>query len=243
MSVHIGTSGWHYDHWVGPVYPEGSKAEDHLPLYAERFDAVEVNNTFYQLPAGRTVAAWRETAPEGFVFACKGSRYLTHLKKLKDPDPGLEKFFAALQPLGDALSAVLFQLPPRWRCNPERLEAFLQALPGGLHYAFEFRDESWFDERVYDTLAKHDAAFCLYDLDGRQSPERITAGHVYVRLHGPDGAYQGSYDDTALRGWADRIARWRDDGRTVYCFFDNDQAGYAALNAGRLKQLVGATGS
>jgi uncharacterized protein YecE (DUF72 family) len=238
MSVHIGTSGWHYEHWVGPVYPHGSKAEDHLSLYAERFGAVEVNNTFYQLPSARTVAEWRETVPEGFVFACKGSRYLTHLKKMKDPGPGLEKFFGAIDTLGEALAAVLFQLPPRWRCNPARLEAFLEALPAGRHYAFEFRDESWFDDRIYDLLTKYEAAFCLYDLDGRQSPDRVTAGHVYVRLHGPGRAYQGRYDDKALKGWADRIAGWRAEDRSVYCFFDNDQNGYAALNAGRLKELV-----
>lgn len=236
--VHVGTSGWHYDHWRGPFYPDDMKPAAFLDYYAQRFGAAEINNTFYQLPKRETLAQWGDTTPAGFLFACKASRYITHMKKLKDPRQSIRRFFGVVDALGDKLGPVLFQLPPRWHVNVERLEGLLAALPSGLRYGFEFRDETWFTREVYDALARHNAAFCLYDLAGRRSPVEVTADFVYVRLHGPDGAYRGSYDGRTLSGWARRFARWRDDGRDVYCFFDNDENGYAALNAQRLQEMV-----
>jgi uncharacterized protein YecE (DUF72 family) len=186
------------------------------------------------------VAEWRDTVPEGFRFAVKASRYITHMKKLKDPADSVARFFERAEGLGDRLGPVLFQLPPNWRANPERLDAFLAGLPSGPGYVFEFRDPSWFDDAVRDVLARHNAAFCIYDLAGEQSPLTVTADFVYVRLHGPaETAYQGSYSDEALAEWAQRFRAWRDAGRDVYCFFDNDEAGYAALDAQRLQGLLG----
>lgn len=185
--IHIGTSGWHYEHWVGPFYPEAVPAEDYLSFYAERFAAVEVNNTFYQLPARETLVSWRDGTPGDFLFACKASRYITHMKKLKDPRDSLRRFFEVVEALDPKLGPILFQLPPRWHVDVERLEGFLEALPAGRRYAFEFRDESWFAAEVYDALARHNAAFCIYDLAGRRSPVEVTADFAYVRLHGSYG--------------------------------------------------------
>jgi uncharacterized protein YecE (DUF72 family) len=238
----IGTSGWHYRHWVGPFYPPRLPARERLRFYAERFPSVELNNTFYRLPRAEAVAGWRDGTPEGFVFACKGSRFLTHMKKLKDAGDGIARFFAAIGPLREKLGPILFQLPGGWRVNAERLDEFLKAVPKGHRYAFEFRDETWFTAEVIDLLRRSGAALCAWDFDRRQSPVELTADFAYVRLHGPDGPYRGSYDDRALRGWARRLGAWRDKGIDAYCYFDNDDSGYAAANAARLMQMVGGAG-
>jgi uncharacterized protein YecE (DUF72 family) len=236
--AHIGTSGWHYPHWVGPFYPEGMRPDRYLRFYAERFRTVEINASFYRLPARTTFAAWRKGAGAGFVFALKASRYATHMKKLKDPQASLGRLFDAAAGLGEALGPVLFQLPPRWRVNVARLDSFLGALPAGVRAAFEFRDPSWLTGVVYDALAAHGAALCIYDLDGRTSPLEVTADFVYVRLHGPRRAYEGRYGRRGLAPWAERIDEWRQRGE-VFCYFDNDEAGYAPRDAATLLELVG----
>ena len=151
-NIHIGTSGWHYPDWVGPFYPRGMKEAEFLPYYARRLSTVEINNTFYHLPTHETLIRWRDETPEDFLFTCKASRYLTHMKKLKDPKESIERFFESVTVLEHKLGPILFQLPPRWRMNVSRLEAFLIALPTGFRYAFEFRDASWFDEEIYQLL-------------------------------------------------------------------------------------------
>lgn len=230
--IRIGCSGWHYDHWRGSFYPEGLKPADRLAFYAERFDAVEINNTFYSLPDKGTVADWTGSVPAGFRFVVKASRYLTHMKKLKDAEEPIDRLFAAIGPLGDRLGPVLFQLPGRWHANPERLDAFLAQLPDDHAYAVECRDASWHDAPVYEVLRRHDAAFVIYDYAGTAAPFQATSSSlVYLRLHGPGAAYRGSYDAAALDAWAERIAAWRDGGRSVWCFFDNDEKAYAPRNA------------
>ncbi len=214
------------------------KPRDFLPYYAERFAAAEINNTFYRLPARASLAQWRDAVPAGFVFACKASRYITHMKKLKDPRESVRRFFEVVDVLGAKLGPVLFQLPPRWHADVERLQAFLEALPRGHRYAFEFRDETWFTSEVYEVLARHEAALCIYDLDRRRSPVEVTADFAYVRLHGPNGPYRGSYDGRTLFGWVRRFRRWRERGRDVYCFFDNDENGYAALDARQMRTML-----
>lgn len=210
-----------------------------LAWYMERFDTVELNNSFYHLPARETFDAWRRATPAAFSFAVKGSRYITHRKKLNDPVPALARFMEPVESLGHKLGPILFQLPPRWSCNVARLNAFLEALPPSHRYTFEFRDPSWHDPTVYRALGQHNAAFCMYELDGFESPCQVTADFVYVRLHGPGRKYQGDYSSRQLGEWARRIARWRKEERAVYVYFDNDQAGYAAKNAAELKKLVG----
>jgi uncharacterized protein YecE (DUF72 family) len=239
---YIGTSGWRYDHWIGSFYPESmGGGRDFLPFYADRLRAVEINNSFYQLPAEETLDRWRETVPDPFRFAAKASRYITHMKKLTDPEDTLPPFLDRMRRLGDRLGPVLFQLPPRWRFNPERLAAFLAALPDGFRYAMEFRDPSWRDDRALAALERAGVAFCIHELAGDQSPRAVTADLVYIRLHGPGQAYQGRYDTQTLAGWAGAISAWRREGRIVYCFFDNDEAGYAAENARFLAEMLEAT--
>jgi uncharacterized protein YecE (DUF72 family) len=236
--VRVGTSGWHYQHWRENFYPPGEAPS--LAYYAKRFDTVEINNSFYRLPAAETFQSWRDRSPPGFLFAVKASRFITHMKKLTDPEGGFEKFFAAVAHLGPKLGPVLFQLPPRWRCNLDRLERFLETIaPKRLRCAFEFRNETWFGPQLEALLSRHNAAFCIYDIAQRRSPLTATADFVYIRLHGPEAAaYAGSYGDAALRDWAERIRAWRSEGRDVFCYFDNDQKAYAAADALRLNAML-----
>ena len=209
-----------------------------LEFYVQRFDTVEINNSFYRLPSEEAFREWRKNTPPGFCFAVKGSRFITHNKKLKDPEPSLELLLPRAEKLKEKLGPILFQLPPMWRLNVERLEGFLGALPRRHRYSFEFRNETWNTPAVYEILRKHNAAYCMFQLAGFQSPLEITADFAYIRLHGPGGKYQGSYSDAELREWADRIRSWRRGLEAVYVYFDNDEAAYAAHNALRLKELL-----
>lgn len=237
--VHIGTSGWHYKHWVGSFYPEGMQDVAFLGWYADHFPTVEINNTFYRLPDPETPAGWSAGTPPGFVFACKASRYITHMKKLKDPKDATARFFGTAKKLGGKLGPILFQLPPRWRANAARLAEFLGALPSSHRYAFEFRDESWYTPEIFRLLERHGAALCIHDLEGLASPVEATAPFTYIRLHGPDGAYRGRYDDETLQTWARRIHRWRRAGLDIYCYFNNDIGGHAPRDAMRLAEALG----
>ena len=209
-----------------------------LSFYAERFDSVEINNSFYRLPNPAALRSWRDLTPAGFDFSVKASRYLTHMKKLKEPRPGLRKFLPRVESLKEKLGPILFQLPPGWQCNPDRLHAFLDALPEKHSYSFEFRDSTWHGQTVYRLLKRFNAAFCIYELAGFQSPTEVTADFVYVRLHGPSAAYQGRYTRKSLEAWARHISKWRHSSKDIYIYFDNDQAGYAAQNALELKRLL-----
>ena len=236
--IRIGTSGWHYAHWRGRFYPPGMPSSQMLAHYRRFFDTVEVNNSFYRLPEAATFAGWRAATPPGFCFAVKASRWLTHMKKLKDPEAGLAKLLPRAEALGEKLGPILFQLPPRWRCDPERLAAFLAALPPTHRYTFELRDPTWHDPAVYRLLEQQNAAFCIYDLAGFQSPLQLTADFAYVRLHGPDGAYQGSYSPAALETWAGRIRAWQRTLDAVYVYFDNDADAHAVEDALALKRQI-----
>jgi uncharacterized protein YecE (DUF72 family) len=240
MSAHlrIGTSGWHYKHWCGPFYAEKLSPAKMLEFYFQHFDTVEINNSFYKLPSADTFRCWRQSTPRGFCFAVKASRFITHMKKLKEPQNALENFLPRAEELKGKLGPILFQLPPMWTVNPERLEEFLTALPRRHQYAFEFREPSWHQDQIYEILRQHNAAFCIYELNRFQSPEPVTANFIYIRLHGPGGPYQGSYSTGTLRGWARKIERWAGRLKDIYVYFDNDQAAYAAHNALELKRLV-----
>lgn len=206
-----------------------------LAWYVERFDTVEINNSFYHLPSRDTFAAWYAATPAPFCFAVKGSRYITHRKKLKDPRPALERFLPPVEVLGRKLGPILFQLPPRWARNLDRLTGFLEGLPNTHRYTFEFRDPSWHDPAVYRLLTRYNAAFCIYELGGFASPLAVTADFAYIRLHGPGNKYEGDYSAEALDAWAGRIDGWRRTLAAVYVYFDNDQAGFAVKNAIELK--------
>ncbi len=236
--IYIGTSGWHYDHWRGPFYPPDLPPRRFLAYYQQFLSAVEINNSFYRLPSAAAVSAWREGAPTGFRFAVKASRLITHLKRLQGTEEAVGTFLARLSLLGPTLGPILFQLPPRFRFHPERLATFLASLPTTYRYAMEMRDPSWLVPEAYALLARFRVAFCLYEIAGFLSPLEVTTDLVYIRLHGPGGAYQGSYPDATLHQWAERCRGWQAQGREVYCFFDNDEAGYAVRNALTLQQFV-----
>jgi uncharacterized protein YecE (DUF72 family) len=238
--VRVGTSGWIYKHWRGPFYPPELPARRWFAYYGEHFDTVEVNNSFYRLPSEETFADWARQAPPGFVFAVKASRYLTHMKKLNDPEAPLANVLGHARRLGPHLGPVLYQLPPNWHCNVERLRRFLAVLPRDLTHAVEFRDPSWYTDAVREALAESGVAFCIHDLRGSASPEWVTSRVVYVRLHGPTAqAYAGRYTAAQLRRWADRIDGWRRAGHTVYAYFNNDVGGHAVVNTEQLKELLG----
>ena len=240
MKIFIGTSGWHYKHWLGGVfYPEGTTAAGMFEFYARHFDTVEINNSFYRLPTAKTFDAWRESAPRNFIFAVKASRFITHMKKLKDPQQSSQKFFLVAERLQEKLGPILFQLPPRWKLNIERLGEFLEMLPDGFRYAFEFRDESWLVPEVFALLKKHNAAFCIHDFADMKIPIEITADFTYIRFHGPTSAkYWGSYSNSQLHKWAEWIKSWRSELAAVYVYFNNDPEGAAVRNALELKELV-----
>jgi uncharacterized protein YecE (DUF72 family) len=239
VSVHTGTSGWHYPHWVGRFYPAELNSRDWLPYYARKFDCVEINNSFYRLPTAANVDRWLAQTPEGFAFTLKASRYITHMKKLHDCATALEEFLAVARRFGDRLAAILLQLPPHWNVNHQRLGEFLALLPEDLQFAIEFRDPSWHVDGTYRLLREYAVGFCQFDLAGSRSPVVLSAGLIYLRLHGPHQAYSGSYDTAQLRDWADRLKAWDREGHDVYVFFDNDQQACSVHDALALQQQLG----
>jgi uncharacterized protein YecE (DUF72 family) len=234
----IGTSGWHYAHWVGPFYDEKVRPPGFLAFYARHFATVEINNTFYRLPSTDAVARWHDATPASFRFACKASRYITHVKRLKDGGQSTIRFFAALAALREKMGPILFQLPPNFAANIDRLSEFLQSLPSGHRYAFEFRDDSWCTEPTRALLEGANAAFCIHDLGGDPTPPWRTADFVYIRFHGTAAGYGGSYHADELRRWARRIRRWTSDGIDAYVYFNNDAEGHAVRDALTLLTLL-----
>lgn len=210
-----------------------------LEFYSKHFDTVELNNSFYRLPPESAFDEWKRSTPPNFVFAVKASRFLTHNKKLKDPENALDNLLPRAVRLGPKLGPILFQLPPKWQVNQERLERLLEILPRNLRYAFELRDPTWMKPEIDKVLERYGAAFCIYELAGYHSPLTVTADFAYVRLHGPGpGKYQNSYEKSRLQRWSDQIGEWAKTLSAVYIYFDNDQAGFAAQNATTLRQMV-----
>jgi uncharacterized protein YecE (DUF72 family) len=226
-----------YRHWRGVLYPGGLPQRAWLGRYAGLFDTLEVNATFYRLPTPESVERWRETVPPGFTFAVKGSRYLTHLKRLLDADEGLRRFFRPISRFGPKLGPVLWQLPPHMKPDPERLDRFLGRLPPGRH-AVEFRDPDWYSLETCAVLARHGAALCEHDLVARDPP-RLTGGFRYVRFHGTTGRYAGRYGAAALRRHARDYLASAARGEDVFVYFNNDLGGHAVRDALDLLALVG----
>ncbi|MBN1247390.1 MAG: DUF72 domain-containing protein [Anaerolineae bacterium] len=237
MTIRIGTSGWVYDHWRGIFYPEDLRQGDWLSFCAREFDTVEINYSFYRLPSEDAFYRWHEQALPGFLYAVKASRYLTHLKKLRDPEEPLQRFFERAGRLGQALGPILYQLAPRWHVNLPRFEHFLAALPNGHVHVVEFRDASWLIEGVFRLMERYHVAHCIHDMHPLQVPLRITAPPVYVRFHG-DPTHGGDYQEAERETWARRIDGWRAQGLDVFVYFNNDVAGYALKNARTLKRLL-----
>ena len=226
-----------YRHWRGLLYPEGLAQRRWLEQYARFFDTVEMNATFYRLPTPETVERWRDVAPPGFVFAVKGSRYLTHLKRLLDAGQGLRRFYRPISRFGPKLGPVLWQLPPHMKPDLARLDRFLARLPPGRH-AVEFRDPAWYTDDTCDVLDRHGAAFCEHD-NVKRDPPRLTGRFRYVRFHGTTGRYAGRYGAEALRPFAERYVRSAAHGTDVFVYFNNDAGGHAVRDALDLLALVG----
>ena len=236
--VHIGTSGWHYKHWVGDFYPERYPPDKMFSWYAREFHTVEINNSFYRLPEERTFQRWKELAPPGFIFAVKASRFITHIKRLKDAQDPIDLLMSRAGPLRSALGPVLFQMPPRWKANVERLSEFLRVLPTEHRFVVEFRDESWHAAKVYDLLRRYNVALCIHDWREMSWPKELTADFTYVRFHGSGSRYGGSYPDERLHEWADRIRSWEGKLGEVFVYFNNDIGGHAIRNARSLRELL-----
>jgi uncharacterized protein YecE (DUF72 family) len=236
--VRVGCSGWQYRHWRGEFYPADLAVGRWFDHYASIFDTVEINNTFYRLPERETFAAWKRRAPAGFLYAVKASRFLTHMKKLKDPEEPLERLFSRLGALGRRLGPVLYQLPPRWKIDRERLERFLHALPRSSRHVMEFRDPSWYENGTMALLERHRVALCLHDMPGSATARRRVGPFVYVRFHGASGTCSGSYPDARLAGWADWLHAQRAAGVDVFAYFNNDVGGHAPRNALTLRRFL-----
>jgi len=236
--IRVGCSGWQYKHWRGEFYPVDLPLSRWLEYYAQSFDTVEINNSFYRLPEAATFADWHTRVGDDFVYAVKASRFLTHMKKLKDPKGPLDRFFARVVQLEGSLGPVLYQLPPGWRVNLDRLNTFVAALPPGPRHVVEFRDPTWYVDEVYDTLARHGVAMCLHDLAGAAPPNRRRVGaFIYLRFHGPQ-RYGGRYSNETLADWATWCAARLIEGTSVYAYFNNDIGGHAPRDAVRLRDLV-----
>jgi uncharacterized protein YecE (DUF72 family) len=238
--IRIGCSGWQYRHWRGSFYPPELSQTRWFAHYALHFDTVEINNTFYRLPDAATFEKWRERAPLHFLYSVKASRFLTHMKKLKDPRDPLARLFDRAKHLGPHLGPVLYQLPPRWPVDLDRLRNFLQDLrsvwPDRIH-AMEFRDPSWHDDRVFALLDRYQVTLCLHDMKG-SATDRIAIGpFVYVRFHGVE-QYGGAYGDYQLDAWSDWLAARAASGVDVYAYFNNDIGGHAPRDALRLRQRL-----
>jgi uncharacterized protein YecE (DUF72 family) len=240
VGIHVGTSGWSYDHWDGVLYPPGTPARERLHHYVQRFSTVELNSSFYRWPRSATFAGWRRRLPTGFGLSVKAPRGLTHAKRLYAPEVWAERMASSWHELGDRRAVLLVQLAPDQERDDDRLGYFLGRLPSWMRVAVELRHSSWHDDDVFARLERHQAAYCV--MSGARLPcvLRATAPFVYVRLHGPDhgSLYAGCYSDADLAWWAARIEEWHAAGTDVFAYFNNDGYGHAVRNAERLRQLL-----
>jgi len=234
--IFIGTSGWSYNHWRGLFYPRKSSTKEWFDHYTKYFDTVEINNTFYNLPDATVFKNWQRQAPADFIYTIKANRFITHMKKLKDPEGPIRNFFSRAEYLKDHLGPILYQLPPRWKCNTERLESFLKILPKNKTHVFEFRDDSWHTEEVFEILDSYKASFCVHDMPYVKCPAIAMGKAAYLRFHGASALYRGGYSVNILKKWAKWITAQSKE-RKVYVYFNNDAEGHAVKDAIKLKKL------
>ena len=235
---YIGTSGWHYDHWRERFYPKDLARPKWLEFYSRSFDTVELNNSFYHLPSEKAFGTWRDGTPEGFAFAVKANRYITHIKKLKDMEEPVATFLGRARLLEGKLGPLLYQLPPNVHRNDWLLESFLSLLPRDLMHVFEFRHESWLVREVLDLLRRYNAGFCIFDMPDLTTPIEATADFAYARFHGSTSMYDGCYSEGELTDWAKRISALAGEARRVYVYFNNDAQGFAIRNALTLREKL-----
>lgn len=235
---HVGTSGWHYEHWMGLFYPEKLAKSKWLEFYTQHFITVELNNSFYHLPSEKAFVNWREASSNGFIFALKVSRFITHIKRLRNVEEPLQNFLSRVDFLQDKLGPLLYQLPPNMKRNDGTLEAFLAILPPQYRHVFEFRHESWIDDGVFDILRRRNAGLCVFDMPDFTCQVVATADFAYIRFHGSAGLYWSCYSDNELSDWAKKIAELGGNLKAVYIYFNNDAEAYAVRNAKTMAQLL-----
>ena len=235
----IGTSGWHYDSWRGPFFPKGLPLKSQLQFYASQLPTAELNGVFYRMPTPEAVKSWRDQTGKDFVFAWKASKFITHWKRLSENSVNsLELLEDRLSLLESKVGPILFQLPPNFKADPDRLGNFFKMLPTSRRYSFEFRDPSWYAPRILKLLAEQNISLCLSDHHDAPAPWKRTADFVYIRGHGPGGRYKGHYPGKTLTEWAARIRSWKKQGNDVYVYFDNDQKSAAPADALKLRQML-----
>jgi uncharacterized protein YecE (DUF72 family) len=234
-TLRVGTSGFHYNHWRGIFYPRDLAQSAWFGHYAQRFDTVEINNTFYHLPSASAFDSWKRQAPADFIYALKFNRYGSHWMRLKNPRATIGNFLKAARRLGEFLGPILVQLPPHWSVNAARLDGFLAVAPRALRWAVEFRNPSWLCDEVYNVLERHKAALCVHDII-KDHPRILTADWTYLRYHGE--RYSGSYSHQKLAAEAGWIRRQLATGKDVFAYFNNDAQGFAVSNAADLSRYV-----
>lgn len=233
----IGCSGFHYKDWKGKFYPEDIPQKKWLEYYAEQFDTVEINNSFYRMPKETTMEQWYERVPEGFSFTLKGSRYVTHIKKLNDIDESVKNFYHLADLLKEKLGCILWQLPPNLRKNAEKLKNFCSVLNEDYHNVIEFRHNSWYDEEVYNIMKNHNVAFCIISAPGDLPEDTITtADFAYVRFHGKKDWYNYKYSKDEMETWSNSIQSL--NAKQVYAYFNNDYDANAIKDGHQLQELL-----
>src|ERR1700710_2430715 len=237
--VLIGTSGWHYGSWRGPFFPAGLPIKNQLQYYASQLPTAELNGVFYRTPTPEAVKSWRDQTGKDFVFAWKASKFIAHWKRLSENSVNsLELLEDRLSLLESKVGPILFQLPPNFKADPDRLGNFFKMLANSRRYSFEFRDPSWYAPRILKLLAEQNISLCLSDHHDAPAPWKRTADFVYIRGHGPGGRYKGHYSEHTMLYWATRIRSWKKRGKDVYVYFDNDQKSAAPADALKLRQMI-----
>ena len=235
---YIGTSGWHYDHWRDRFYPEKLPKAEWLEFYAGHFTTVELNNSFYRLPSEAAFTNWYNSSPADFTFAVKVSRFITHIKRLKNSEEAVDNFITRAKILKEKLGPLLYQLPPNMHRNDEVLASFLSNLPRGMKHVLEFRHESWIEEKVFEILRRYTVGLCVFDMPSFRCPLVATADFAYIRFHGSSSLYSSCYPDEELADWAKRLADLAANLKAVYIYFNNDAEGFAIRNAVTLRDFL-----
>lgn len=236
-NIYIGTSGWSYKHWKGIFYPESLSQKNWLKYYFERYSTVEINNTFYRLPEEQTFINWRDAVPENFIFSVKANRYITHVKRLNNIEEELNLFLNRAKLLENKLGVILFQFPPGFKLNIERLNKLVIQLPQSFTYTLEFRDASWWVQDTFNLLSEYNIAFCIYEMPGVITPREVTADFVYIRFHSPFSNYV-QFEKPLLMDWSEFILDCYSKGKKVYCYFNNDWLGYALQDSVLLREIL-----
>ena len=239
--IYVGTSGYSYKHWKDIFYPKDLTQDKWLKFYSEHFKTVELNVTFYRLPFKKTFQNWHKITPKDFKFVIKGSRFITHIKKLTDCKKPLRLFFNNASSLKDKLLCVLWQLPPNLKCDLKRLNTFISLLKKNysrFSHSFEFRNESWFTKSIYELLNKENINLCIADSPRFPAHEILTSSFIYLRFHGGKILYGSEYSKKELKTWAEKAKRWLKDKETLFVFFNNDAYGFAVKNALRFNKLI-----